>query len=118
LQPWLAAAFGEIERSPEGAHFVLSTVDAYWKDMPGDLRGRSLPRIAQDMVERARADGAMRDDIDVTAVVFLLLGALTYAACPAHLRAEGTPPQDAGPSAIALANMLSQGLGGTARRRR
>jgi AcrR family transcriptional regulator len=113
LKPWLAAVVDEIARAPAASRFVLANIDAFWPQMPGELRSKNLPRLVREALERGREEGAIREDLDVGTAVRVIVGTLKELARSAHSGEERLEPQGA---ARDLAALLLEGIGPKGRR--
>ncbi len=107
LRAWLAAAFAEINRLPEGALFVLENLKRYWHTLPEDLKRRSLPSIALDMIARESRAGRVRAEISPSLVATVLFGTLSQVARSVHFHESTIDPDELAQS---LATLLCEGL--------
>jgi AcrR family transcriptional regulator len=97
-----------IGESPESVHFVLENLRRYWRDLPEDVRAKSLLGSMRRLIEAEQKAGRVRPGIDPQLAAALVLGALGQIARMAHFKELPEPP-----AALAdgLFNLIDRGLG-------
>jgi len=107
FRDWLEAALREIARSPEGVLFVLDNLKRYWGTLPANLKQRALPVLAAALVEREKARGTFRADVEPALISTIVFGTLGQIARSAHFYESNLDPPAL---AARLAALLMEGL--------
>lgn len=97
-----------IEESPESVHFVLDNLRRYYRELPAELRTRSIVGSFRRLIAAEQRRGRIRASVDVDVAVALVVGALSQIARMAHFRELSRPP-----TALAdeLGRLISNGIG-------
>jgi AcrR family transcriptional regulator len=101
------AGMALIEQSPHGVHFVLDNTARFFRQLPDEMRTRSLLNRTRHLLAEAQAQGALRRDNDPDLAAIMFLGALSQVARMALFGELRQPPTVLAPQ---LLQLLYKGL--------
>lgn len=104
----ITGALTLIETSPDSVHFVLENLRRYWRELPADTRKLGLVGSVRRLIDRAKANGEVRSEIDSQLAAALVLGLLAQIARMAHFGELPKPPSEL---ADDIFNLIDRGLG-------
>ncbi len=108
LRSAIVSALALVETSPDSVHFVLENIRRFWRDLPDDTRALGLLGAMRRLLDRAKADGQVRREIDTQLAAALVLGMLAQIARMAHF---GELPRRPSELAGDVFNLIDRGLG-------
>jgi AcrR family transcriptional regulator len=108
LRSAIVDALALVATSPESVHFVLENLRRFWRVLPDDTRALGLLGAMRRLIERAKANGQVRSEIDAQLAAALVLGMLAQIARMAHFGELARRPREL---ADDVSNLIDRGLG-------
>jgi AcrR family transcriptional regulator len=108
LEDTIARSLALIERAPECVHYVFENLRRFFRQLPADLRARSLLGTMRRLIEEEARAGRVRADVDPSLAAAVIVGALAQIARMAYFDELPKPP---GQLAADLVGLITRGIG-------